>query len=252
MPDNDAIDNDVVVAVLSRAVWVINPVLDILTAVDPLGLKGRTWVPRHDRTGLDVTGRALDAMAWVLNTAAVPGTSAWAGMDVPARARWWVCPFGALSTVLVAYPGVFGVLVKWLPVQATLGYSNQAIVLVAVARENGLTDQEDHVRMLAHVLNKRVVNQRMPVTELPDHPIDDHRTWAPLRIGKGVWRLTQMVRGLGDELGKRPQPTKVYRYLGMVPVVGAVAGYVGEYKALGRAAATGQRWVRASLPVAGV
>jgi hypothetical protein len=41
---------------------------------------------------------------------------------------------GALDTVLVAFPGVFGVVADRLPIQDVLGFTNQAIVLCAVAR----------------------------------------------------------------------------------------------------------------------
>ena len=54
----------------------------------------------------DAIDKALDALAWVLNTADVPGTMAWADMDLEHRVDWWVRRVGALDTLLVAYPGV--------------------------------------------------------------------------------------------------------------------------------------------------
>ncbi|CAM3777057.1 hypothetical protein [Smaragdicoccus niigatensis] len=245
MASDDPFDNETVAAILARVVWIVNPVLDVLATFDPLGLRERTKEPDDDRELLDIPGHVLDAAAWVLNTATVPGTKAWDEMDVTARTRWWVIRVGAVNNLVVAYPAVFGAIADLLPVQAALGYGNQAIVLCAVAREYGLTDTEDQVRMLAQVLNKRVINERMTLPEAPNEP---EPNWTPFVLAKTLWRIGKMVRGLSDELGKRPHPTKRYTYLGRLPYVGIVADYIGEFGALERAAADGQRWATANLP----
>jgi hypothetical protein len=51
------------------------------------------------------------------------------------------------------------------------------------------------------------------------------------------------MRAIADELAKRPHPKGFYRVLGMLPAVGAVADYLGEYGALVRAAKAGERWI---------
>ncbi len=244
MTKDDPFDNETVGAILARAVWLVNPVLDVLASVDPLGLKARTKEPHEDRELLDPE-RILDVAAWVLNTATLPGTKAWDGMDVAERTRWWVFRVGAVNNLLVAYPGVLGVIADLVPLQATLAYANQVIILCAVARENGLTDTEDQVRMLAQVLNKRVINERMT---LPDEPEEPEPSWTPFVLAKTLWRLGKMVRGISDELDRRPQATKRWSYLGKLPYFGVVADYLGEFGALERAAADGQRWATANLP----
>jgi hypothetical protein len=40
---------------------------------------------------------------------------------------------------------------------------------------------------------------------------------------KALWHVAGLMRAIGDELVKRPRPRAVFRYLGMVPAVGAVA-----------------------------
>jgi hypothetical protein len=235
-----------VAGVLSRAVWVINPVLDVLSTVDPLGLKDRT---RDDHESSDsVVDRALDALAWVLNTADVPGTKAWDEMNLDQRTRWWVRRVGALNNLVVAYPGVFGALVQRLPLQDALGFGNQAIVLVAVAREHGVVDQHDQVRMLADVLTHRTIPAGPALdTAQIDGDEDEHRSWTPFALAKALWRIARILRAIDSELDRRPQPAKLFRYVGMLPVVGIVADYFGEFGALSRAAKAGRTWIESNV-----
>jgi diaminopimelate decarboxylase len=53
----------------------------------------------------------------------------------------------------------------------------------------------------------------------------------------------ERIIAIGDELGKRSRPRRIFRYLGMLPAVGAVADYFGEYGALVRAAKAGRAWI---------
>ena len=80
MPTSVIDDADVACA-LSRAVRVINPVVDVLSGADPFGLKGRSHYFGAADGSVD---KALDALAWFLNTADVPGTPGMGGHD-PAR-----------------------------------------------------------------------------------------------------------------------------------------------------------------------
>jgi hypothetical protein len=112
------IDDSDVAGALHRAVSIVNPVLDLLAGVDPLGLKKRTHTLGSSRAA---GAKVLDAAAWVLNAVDVPGTDAWDDMDLDARINWWVRRVGAVDTILVATPGVFGVVADRLPVQDLLG-----------------------------------------------------------------------------------------------------------------------------------
>jgi hypothetical protein len=236
------IDDADVASVLRRAVHVINPVVDVLSRADPLGLKGRS----HRLGAADgPVDKALDAAAWVLNTADVPGTQAWEDKDLNGRVNWWVHRVGALDTVLVAFPGVFGAMADRLPIQDVLGFTNQAIVLCAVARECGVLDYGQQVRLLGAVLCHRELGGEPE----RDDAVASSSTESPSGDGQprafvtALWHLVGLFRAIGGELGKRPRPRAVFRYLGMLPAVGAVADYFGEYGALVRAAKAGRTWI---------
>jgi hypothetical protein len=227
------LDDADVTRALRWAVDVINPALDLLWNTDPIGLKDRTR--RTDDEG--ALGRTLDGAAWVLNALDVPGTEAWEDASLEDRIDWWVHRVGAVDTVLVAFPGVFGVIADRLPVQDVLGFVNQAIVLCAVAREMGVTDRDQQVALLGAVMCDRDLT-------------DDEPDGAPQHGGGSLpstlWRYAGVLRAIGDELTRRPRPRAVFRYLGVLPGVGAVADYLGEYGALVRAAKEGKRWIAAS------
>ncbi|MDG4663206.1 hypothetical protein [Mycobacterium sp. 236(2023)] len=211
-------------AVLTGAVRIINPLLDVLWETDPFDLKRRD-----------------DAIGRVLNAIDVPGTPAWDDMDVDARIHWWVWRVGALNTLPVAFPGALGVVARQLPIQDLLGFVSQAVALCAVARELGVTDQRTQVRMLASVLCGRDLSvvvydgdTSRPLASLPH---------SPSGIVKAVWNLVGLFDAIGDELAKRPHPRGPIRYLGLLPGVGAVAAYIGEWGALSRAVKAGRRWL---------
>lgn len=243
-----SIDDAEVACALSRAVRIINPVVDLLSRADPFGLKGRS---HHLGDADGSVDKALDALAWVLNTADVPGTQAWKDMTLDDRVNWWVRRVGAVDTVLVAFPGVFGVIADRLPIQDALGFANQAIVLCAVARECGVDDYGQQVRLLAAVMCGR----ELPVdkaaaaaaaaadVEPAPQPDSSPMDGTPLAFLKPLWRVAGQLRAIGDELVKRPRPRRLFRYLGMLPAVGAVADYFGEYGALVRAAKAGRKWI---------
>jgi hypothetical protein len=205
-------------------------------------LKGRS---HHLGAADGSVDKALDALAWVLNTADVPGTQAWEEMTLDGRVNWWVRRVGALDTVLVAFPGVFGVVADRLPVQDVLGFANQAVVLCAVARECGVDDYGQQVRLLAAVMCDRDLgadaysDDPEPAPGAGSTPMDG----TPLAFLKPLWRVAGLLRAIGDELVKRPRPRRLFRYLGMLPAVGAVADYFGEYGALVRAAKSGRKWI---------
>ncbi|GAS96394.1 uncharacterized protein RMCC_3360 [Mycolicibacterium canariasense] len=216
MPKAELTDEDVTSA-LGRAVGLIDLILDVLAEADPLGLRPR------------------------LHCADVPGTAAWDAKDRAARVRWWVRRVGALDTLLVAFPGVLGAVADRLPIQDLLGFTNQAIVLCAVAREHGITDTPTRVRMLAAVLCGRDV--RPQSGDEPDPTPAQEPGWAQMSLVRKVWQLAGILGAVAAELGKRPRPRGLFHYLGMLPWLGAVADYLGEYGALVRAAEAAERWI---------
>jgi hypothetical protein len=218
---------------LGRVVAVVDPALGILWGTDPLGLKKRT---HHLGAAQSSFGKAQDAVAWVLNAGDVPGTMAWAEKDLQERVDWWVWRVGAVDTVAVAFPGALGVVGDRLPIQDLVGFLSQAVVLCAVAREYGLSDHRQLVRLLASVLCRRDLG----VDPGADEDSADDATGAPALL-----HLIGLLRATADEVALRPQPRAVFRFLGMLPGVGAGVDYVGEFGALLRTAKAGQRWIAA-------
>ncbi|MGB7234440.1 MAG: hypothetical protein WBD41_00535 [Rhodococcus sp. (in: high G+C Gram-positive bacteria)] len=227
-----------VATALDRAVAIIDPVLDLLANRDPVGLKARTFRrPTENDTVLD---KVLDMLASALNATDFPGTEAWQKLDADARSEWWVARIGALNTVAVAFPGVFGVLVNRLPLQDLLGFANQSMVLVAVARESGVTERSAYVRLLAEVLCEREID--LSDTEPKTEPTP-RRDNGPFALLHAMWDVASVLRDVSNELAKRPHSRKVFRIISMIPLVGGVVGYFGERGALSRAAKQGRRWV---------
>lgn len=246
MSEKDPIGDARVVAVLDRAAWGVNPVLDLASA-DPFGIKARTFLPSAEDSGR--IDRVLDSVAWLLDFAEVPGTAAWERASDERRARWWLTRFGLLNTIVVAFPGVLGPVAKRLPLQDLLGFANQTLVLIAVARELGVTDRAAQVDLLAAVLCRREVDARtlLAAPDSDSAAAGDRPApatgWRPLAALGGMWATARVLRAIPDELARRPQPSRPWRALGHLPLVGAVADYLGERGALFDAAVQGKRWV---------
>lgn len=275
-PHTALTDADVADA-LSRAVAVIDPLLDLLSEADPIGLRSRTrrlLAPpqgltqrirrvrlRHRRSeagrGPSVGNRALNAGAQLINAADLPGTAAWERMSREQRVHWWVHRVGALNTLVVASPGAFGWLSRVVPVGELAGFVNHAIVLCALAREYGVTDRGEQVRLLAEVLCGRRIPEDFDVSAPRDPeplPQTPPPGWKPLKsitsstpvvITRTVWQLAGILRATFEEAGKRPHPKKIYQRLGTLPGLGLIASYFGERGALIRAARAGVAWLDA-------
>jgi len=260
---------------LSRAVAVINPLLNVLSQADPIGLRKRShrllspphglsdrvrrlrlWQRRREAgRGRSTTDGALNVGAQLMNAADLPGTAAWERMSRDERIHWWVHRVGALNTLLVATPGAFGWLARVLPVSELAGFVNHAIVLCAVAREYGVTDRGEQVRLLAEVLCRRHLPEGfdVPTPEAPEtlpetppsgwKPLEAITSSMPVVVVRTVWQLAGILRATFDEIAKRPQPTKWWQRLSVVPWVGAVSTYFGERGALIKAAEDGVAWL---------
>ncbi len=115
----------------------------------------------------------------------------------------------------------------------------------AVARECGVDDYSQQVRLLAAVMCDRDLGAEVdrgdtePSTQAESTQTDG----MPPAFVTALWRLAGLMRAVGDEIVKRPRPRRIFRYLGMLPAVGAVADYFGEYGALVRAAKAGRTWI---------
>ena len=138
------------------------------------------------------------------------------------------------------------------------GFVNHAIVLCAVAREYGVTDQREQVRLLAAVLCRRQLPEEFldttapaaanlePLPETPPpgwKPLEAITSSMPVVVVKTVWQLAGVLRATFDEIAKRPQPTKWWQRMSALPWVGAVSTYFGERGALNKAAQDGVAWL---------
>ncbi len=207
------------VSVLDRTVASIDQVLDILSTADAFDLKRRSCL--------------LAAVDW-------PGTRGWEQLSMNERADWWVTRVGAVTTTAVAFPSMFGVWARWLPLGAYLGVAGQALVVRAAAREYGVVSRESGVVMIGEILFGRDL---APVVA----GIDDGG--APV-VSSDADGVTDRVIGIGStlyelssELGMRPGPPALARWGAMVPLIGAPFMYVGERIALRHAVNAARRWI---------
>ncbi|GEE00977.1 hypothetical protein nbrc107696_14230 [Gordonia spumicola] len=207
------------VEVLDRTVATIDQVLDVLSTADVFDVKRRSCL--------------LSAIDW-------PGTPGWDRLSMNERADWWVSRVGAITTTAVAFPSMFGVWTKWLPVGAYLGVAGQALVVRAVAREYGATSRESGVVMLGEVLFGRDVSPVVAgLDDGGEHviPADADSVLAAVAgVGRTLYDLT-------SSLGSRPGPPRFARWAGMVPLVGGPFMYLGERIALRHAVDAGRRWI---------
>ena len=241
---SDAIPDAVIVAILRPFVRATRPVLDGLREADPFGLRSRAngheEVPAEERGLRD---KVLDALASV----EVPGTAAWGAMHVPARTHWWVRRVGRFTTLIAAVPGLGGALANRLPVSKAVGAAGQGLLLVAIAGEHGVRDEAELVNLLGAVLFRRELAvsaatgtenaaAEARAAELTGDLAKPSATPTLTKVGRAVWRLGRALFAVDDELDKRPHGNLLHEGLGMIPVVGAVGKYLGEWSGLKKAA----------------
>ncbi|WOC11518.1 hypothetical protein [Gordonia sp. MP11Mi] len=216
---------------VDRTVGAVDGVLRLLADTDPLHLK------RRGEQDCRVTG----AGAWALDAAHWPGTDSWDSLDVDDRAAWWVNRIGALTTAAVAFPGMFGVWSRMLPLGDWLGYAGQALVIRAVAREHGATSRAVGVVMLAEILFDRDVSEIVAgVDEEVSRSGDDEggvveQTWG---IGKRIYELSK-------SLDSRPSMPRIIQRGTWIPFLGGPLTYIGERIALRRAVGQATTWIDA-------
>jgi len=240
----EAIPDRAIIAILRPFVRATRPVLDALRESDPFGLRSRAAhngdAPAEERGLRD---KVLDALAAV----EIPGTAAWAAMDVPARSRWWVYRVGRFTTLIAAVPGLGGALANRLPVSKAVGAAGQGLLLVAIAGEHGVRDEDELVNLLGAVLCHRELavsaatgaedaEADARAAELTGDLAKPSAAPSLTRVAGAVWRLGRALFAVEDELDKRPHGNFLHEGLGMLPVVGAVGKYFGEWSGLKKAA----------------
>jgi hypothetical protein len=248
---SEAISDRQLVSVLRPFVRAAAPVLDAVRESDPLGLRARA----REQV-------ASKGFLRLLSSLRVPGTSAWDAMTPDRRVRWWVDRFGRLTNVITAIPGLGGALADRLPVQDLLGVAAQGLVLCAIAGEYGTTDTAVRVRLLASVLFGRDVDpdladgratgydrvaENAEVDRLSvevDRSERARGALSPKAVAATLWRLARSLRGISEELGKRPRGRWYHHLIGMLPVVGALGDYFGERAGLRRARRRALAWLR--------
>jgi hypothetical protein len=246
----EVISDRAVLAVLRPFVRATRPVLDRLREADPFGLRGRTGDGGAEEGERGVRDRVLDNLA----TKQLPGTAAWAAMDLEERSRWWTYRVGRLTSMVAAVPGFGGLLTRRLPVSHTLGAAAQGLVLCAIAGEYGVRDENEQVALLGEVLFGREL--RPDGSDLSEAEIDaraaeltgdlDREDGRPVlrRLGGTMWRLGRALLAVEGELDKRPHGRFYHEALGLLPVVGVAGKYFGEWSGLKRAARAGERRLR--------
>lgn len=255
--DDGPISDAAVAAALRTFVRATRPVLDGLREADPFGLRHRIVADLPAGTARGLVDKLLDFLAAV----EVPGTAAWARMDRPQRVHWWVRRVGRFTTAIAAVPGLGGALANKLPVAKAVGTAGQGLLLVAIAGEYGVHAERDVVAMLGAVMFGRDLDTSHELTPDEDSaadaaaaeivaPLRGQRAITLKRLAGAMWALGRGLFAVEDELDKRPHGRLHHRALGMIPVVGLLGKYLGEWSGLKRAARAAEAWF-AAHPQAG-
>ncbi|MCW0216152.1 MAG: hypothetical protein OJJ54_22610 [Pseudonocardia sp.] len=254
--EHGPIPDQAVVGVLRPFVRATRPLLAGLRETDPFGLRGRVQGAAAEDAERSLKDKVLDALASV----EVPGTSAWAAMEVKARSHWWIYRVGRFTTLVAAIPGLGGALARTLPVSAAVGAAGQGLLLVAIAGEHGIhaRDHEDRIiELLAAVLFGRELALTGSLDAAEDAAADRRAAEltgdlggkgakpTPAKVGSAVWRLGRALYSVEDELDKRPHGRFYHEAFGMLPVVGVVGKYFGEWSGLKRAARAAEKHLAA-------
>jgi hypothetical protein len=237
-------------AVLRPFVRAARPLLGALRDADPFGLRTRAL---RERGGKD--RKLRHKVLGLLSATRLPGTAAWEQMDVEERSTWWVHRVGRLTSLVAAVPGLGGVITRRLPTTAALGAAAQGLVLCAVAAEHGVRDEAEQVALLGAVLFRRDLT-RGELTAGSNAEVDarageltgelaGEKEPTVQRVAGAVWRMGRALLALEGELEKRPHGRFYHDWLSMLPVVGVVGKYLGEWSGLKRTARSGEQWLHA-------
>jgi hypothetical protein len=158
------------------------------------------------------------------------------------RAAWWADSVGRVAAGFSATPRFAGRLADLLPLQNTVGSAVQALVVLGVATERGLTDPAERVSVLARVL----VDRDLPAEQVRpllhrergvyvDDALGANRS-GTTGVARSLWRAGRLLARIDDALDSRPKGKLRHRALAQLPFVGVVGGYAAEREGLRRAA----------------
>lgn len=155
---------------------------------------------------------------------------------------------GAASRVAAgvsAAPRLAGKLADLLPLQNTVGSAVQAVVVLGVAGEHGVSDPARRVSLLARVL----LDRDLPAARVEPLLQRTRGSYAEEALGarderrglrgsaRAVWRVARLLGRIDAALDERPKGKLRHRALSNLPVVGVLGGYAAEREGLRRAAA---------------
>jgi hypothetical protein len=159
------------------------------------------------------------------------------------RAAWWAESVGRVAAGVSAAPRFAGRLADLLPLQNTVGSAVQALVVLGVAAEHGVTDPAGRVSLLARVL----LDRDLPAERVQPLLTRDRGVYVDEALGedrsgvdgvaRSLWRAARLLGRIDDALDSRPKGKLRHRTLAQLPVVGVVGGYAAEREGLRRAAA---------------
>ena len=161
------------------------------------------------------------------------------------RARWWAERVTRVAAGVSATPRLAGKLADLLPLQNTVGSAVQAVVVLGVAGEHGVTAPAERVSLLARVLLERDLPaarvepllQRTPGSYAEEaFGARDERRGVRGNL-RALWRVARLLSRIDGALDERPKGKLRHRALGNLPVVGVLGGYAAEREGLRRAAA---------------
>jgi hypothetical protein len=195
----------------------------------------------------------------------VPGTAAWAEMDVQKRTDWWINRVGRLTALVTAIPGLGGAIADRLPMQDALGAGAQGLLLCAIAAEHGIDDVGERVRLVAWVLFDRDIDPVLAAgKQAGNGDTDDEDVETAKLVGeftesgrKGrlitlrtcagtLWRMGRSLLAITGELEKRPRGRFYQRAIGVLPIVGIAGEYLAERSGLKRVAKRSDQWLSAA------
>lgn len=161
------------------------------------------------------------------------------------RDAWWADRVSRFAASVSATPRFAGKLADLLPLQNTVGSAVQAVVVLGVAGERGVTAPAERVSLLARVLLDRALPPSAVESLLPgtrgayrDEAFGDaEQRKGVLGVARTLWRIGRLLGRIDDTLDARPKGKLRHRFLANIPVIGVAGGYAAEREGLRRAAA---------------
>ncbi len=170
------------------------------------------------------------------------------------RDEWWAQSASNVAAGVSAAPRFAGKLADLLPLQNAVGTAVQALVVLGVASEHGVTDPADRISLLTKVLLDRDLSreQVQPLLQRSKGTYVDEALGAKAerRPVRTLWRAARLLGRIDEALDARPKGKRRHRFLSNFPVVGLAGGYAAEREGL-RKAASAAAAILAGRPVTG-